>query len=210
MRILFPLLALLPSLAFAAEQSRQVEPFQSIKSEGVYTLDVTVGPQPSLRIEGDDESLARMEAWVEKDELHIRLKNGSAHFSWGARNVSKLHVYVTTPSLRAFSSEGVGENLLHGLKGDDFNLRYSGVGQLVADGAIKQLTVNASGTGGVDLKALKTVDTTISLGGVGSATVYATDSIVASVSGIGSLTYYGHPAKFSKSVSGIGSVSAGD
>ena len=40
--------------------------------------------------------------------------------------------------------------------------------------------------------------------------MYATDTVNAVAKGMGSLTYYGKPKTINKSVSGIGSVSAGD
>ena len=45
--------------------------------------------------------------------------------------------------------------------------------------------------------------------GIGSVKVYATEKLKANVHGIGSLTYYGNPKNISKSVEGIGGVSAG-
>ncbi len=48
------------------------------------------------------------------------------------------------------------------------------------------------------------------LEGVGSTSVRASETLNATVNGIGSLTYYGRPARVNKTVGGIGSVSAGD
>ena len=48
------------------------------------------------------------------------------------------------------------------------------------------------------------------LAGVGSAKVRASESLTARVEGIGSLTYYGKPAKVTKSADGIGTVHAAE
>ena len=45
--------------------------------------------------------------------------------------------------------------------------------------------------------------------GIGSVKVYASEKLKANVQGIGSLTYYGNPKNISKTVEGIGGVSAG-
>ena len=50
----------------------------------------------------------------------------------------------------------------------------------------------------------------VSLEGVGSLKVRATESLRAKVEGIGSLTYYGKPSRIIKLVDGIGKISAGD
>jgi hypothetical protein len=210
MRCLLPLLLVLPSIttAYAAEQARPVSEFQSIRSEGVYKLNVTVGPAPSVSVSGDEALFDKVEVRVSGGELLIRYK-GEQQFRLFHKN-NLLVVNVTTPTLKAFSGAGVGSNVLSGVAGDTFTLNYEGVGEVIADGTVKQLSVQASGTGSIDLSKLKAANTAVSFSGVGEAKVYASESLKAAGDGIGSIVYYGHPAKVSKSSSGIGSVSAGD
>lgn len=190
------------------EQSRPVGDFQSIRSEGAWSLDVKVGPPPSLKIKADDNLLPLIETRVDKGELSIRFKDESHSIS--LKNSSTLRIEVTVPKLTAYQHEGAGKTVFHGLNGGPFAINYEGAGLITASGQVERLSVQASGAGSLDLDQLKARHVTVSLAGVGTVSVYASESLTAAVDGIGSLTYYGKPAKLSKAVSGIGSIRAGD
>jgi len=49
----------------------------------------------------------------------------------------------------------------------------------------------------------------VKLGGVGSVKVWATQTLDASVGGVGSLTYYGEPKQVNTHGGGLGSISKG-
>ncbi|MBC7404796.1 MAG: DUF2807 domain-containing protein, partial [Cytophaga sp.] len=87
---------------------------------------------------------------------------------------------------------------------------YEGVGLLSANGKVQMLKLKVQGVGMVDTKSLIAEVADVSVEGVGSVKVYASDRLKATVQGIGSLNYYGNPRSVSKSVEGIGSVRAGD
>ena len=70
--------------------------------------------------------------------------------------------------------------------------------------AVVGLTVALiAGAGGLAFAYL-----TSSGNGTGSAQVFASESLTATVSGIGKLTYGGNPPKVQKNVSGLGSITA--
>ncbi|HEY9102156.1 head GIN domain-containing protein [Chitinimonas sp.] len=191
------------------EQTRTVADFQSIRSEGAWSLDVKVGPAPSLKIRADDNLIPLIETSVSNNQLFIRMKelpDKTIHIG----DKSSLRIELTVPKLTGYTHEGAGKAAFHDLSGDKFTLAYEGAGLVTATGKVDKLTVQASGAGAVDFDKLKARDVTVNLEGVGAVSVYASDSLTASVEGIGSLTYYGKPGKLSKSVSGIGSVRAGD
>ncbi|MDN3578472.1 head GIN domain-containing protein [Chitinimonas viridis] len=190
------------------EQQRPVTDFQSIRSDGVWILDVKVGPAPSVKVKADDNLQPLIETVVQNKQLHIRFKDGkqTVHL----KDDSKLRIEVTVPKLTAYSHEGAGKTIFHDINSEQFSLEYEGAGLVTATGRVGKLSVQASGAGALDLDALKARDVSVSLEGVGAISVYASESLTAAVDGIGSLTYYGKPAKVSKTVSGIGSVSAGN
>ncbi|MBL8508718.1 head GIN domain-containing protein [Chitinimonas sp. JJ19] len=190
------------------EQLRPVTDFQSIRSDGVWILDVKVGPAPSVKVKADDNLQPLIETVVQNKQLHIRFKDGkqTVHL----KDDSKLRIEVTVPKLTAYSHEGAGKTIFHDINSEQFSLDYEGAGLVTATGRVGKLSVQAAGAGALDLDALKARDVSVSLEGVGAISVYASESLTAAVDGIGSLTYYGKPAKVSKTVSGIGSVSAGN
>ncbi len=190
-----------------AEQNRQLGDFQAIRSEGAWNLDVSIGAAPSIRIKADENLLPIIETLVEANQLVIRFKDRQdVH----VKNTNSLKIEVTVPELRAYSHAGVGKTAFHGLKGEKFSVNYMGAGLVSGTGKVDKFDVVAKGTGALDFSALKSREAVVGLSGVGSVSVYASDSLSAKVDGIGSLTYYGNPGKISKTVSGIGVVRSGD
>lgn len=95
------------------------------------------------------------------------------------------------------------------INGDRFDLNYEGVGMLVMTGKVTNFKVRAQGVGHVEAKDLIAENVEANVEGIGSVNVYASEKLKANVQGIGSLNYYGHPKSISKTVDGIGGVSAG-
>lgn len=189
------------------EQNRPVTDFQSIRSEGLWSLDVQVGPAPSVKIKTDANLMPLIETSVNKNELLIHFKD-SNHISFGSKPT--LRIEVTVPKLAAYTHEGAGKTVFHDLVGEKFSINYEGAGVLTATGKVDSVSLQANGAGVIDLKGLKAKQAAVNLEGIGAVNVYASESLAVQVDGLGSLTYYGNPAKISKNVSGIGSVSAGD
>ncbi|MDO9191710.1 MAG: DUF2807 domain-containing protein, partial [Undibacterium sp.] len=134
--------------------------------------------------------------------------------SYRDRNSIKIsdnaQVTVSIPELSKFKMEGAGATTINNVTGQRFEVDYEGVGMLTANGKVQMLKLKVQGVGMVDTKGLIAEVADVSVEGVGSVKVYASDRLKASVQGIGSLNYYGNPRSVSKSVEGIGSVRAGD
>jgi hypothetical protein len=63
-----------------------------------------------------------------------------------------------------------------------------------------------SGAGDVRLDQLVAREAKVEVSGAGSVHVHATDSLTASVSGVGDVVYSGRPEDVQKDVSGVGDV----
>ena len=191
--------------AWAAEQTRDVPMFQSITSQGVFQVTVNVGQKQSLVLSGSDTALARIETKVVDNTLVVSTPERN-HIS----DDDKVRVSINVEQLKQFQLEGAGKTVLNNLAGERFRINYQGVGSLKANGKVQTLIIRAEGVGSINTRDLDAQHVDVSLEGVGSVQVRATESLRAKVDGIGSLTYYGKPARISKSVDGIGKVSAGD
>lgn len=190
----------------AAEQTRDVADFKSISSQGVYKLVVNVGKKQSVVVSSaDDTILGKLVTKVVGDELVISMPDVKNH-----KTSDKVTIAINVAELTKFQMEGAGDTELNSLKGDRFELKYQGVGRLTANGKVERFVMSMEGVGMVNTRELDAKHADVRLEGVGSAKVRATESLTAKVDGVGSLTYYGHPARIKKSVDGIGSVSAGD
>ncbi|MFZ6742719.1 GIN domain-containing protein [Undibacterium sp. JH2W] len=204
-RLLLISALLLSSTAFAEEQTRNLPTFKSIKTRSAFGLVVEVGKPQSVQIKGNERFINNIVTEVIGDELVISYKE---------KNTIKINdntqVIISIPELSRFKMEGAGKTILNNLSGPHFALSYEGAGMLVASGQVKSFTLRAQGVGLVETKDLIAEQVDARLEGVGSVSVNARDNLYASVQGIGSLTYYGHPRNISKTVEGIGSVRAGD
>lgn len=196
---------LLGANTYAADQSRKVDSFSNIKTQGALVVHVVVGKAQSISVSGDDKFISKVTTRVFGDELIIAYKNEK-----NSVNISDdMTVTVTVPELNKFTMEGAGKTIIKDISGDRFELNYEGVGYLELDGNVNVFKLRAKGVGMVDAKKLKAeyVDATVE--GIGAVDVYAKEKLKASVQGIGSLTYYGNPRSISKSADGLGSIKAG-
>ena len=96
---------------------------------------------------------------------------------------------------------------VYGINGSDFEVDVSGAGSVNLSGEVDRFRADLSGAGSINAKELKAKDVRVSVSGAASADVYAKDYLDASVSGVGSISYYGDPAKTKTDVSGVGSIS---
>jgi hypothetical protein len=190
------------------EEVRPAGDFHAIQSSGGFVLDVTAGPAVSIKLKGDDNLLAQIETRISNGQLII--KQGKDDDEVHIQDGHVVHITVTTPKFDAFSGEGAGKIVFHGISADNFAMTYGGAGLVTASGNVRNLTVDSNGAGSLDLKSLKSNNATVNINGVGAMNIYASDTLTAAVNGIASLTYFGHPTHRNTTVNGIGSVNAGD
>jgi hypothetical protein len=120
-----------------------------------------------------------------------------------------MEIHVTTPSLAGVTLSGTGALAASRVRAEQFDVDLTGTGSLEASGTAKHLDVKLSGVGDARLRRLLSADTHVVISGTGSASVVATKSLDASVSGSGSVTYYGKPQHVKASVGGTGAIHPG-
>ncbi|HEX5345156.1 MAG TPA: DUF2807 domain-containing protein [Duganella sp.] len=203
--VLIPALFALGAAAQAAESTRSLPGFIAINAKGAFSMKVEVGKTQSVVVSGEDKFVSLLKTEVVDNELQVFLPEKQFSSSKGAPTIT-----ITMPSLSRVKLEGAGETLLHNINSDRIDISYLGAGQLLADGKVKYLRLNAKGVGQVNTRKLLAERVDVQFEGVGDISVYASDLLNAVAKGIGGLTYYGHPKKVNKDVAGIGSVKAGD
>jgi hypothetical protein len=209
-----------------ATEERPVGAFDTIRFEALGDVHITIGTSESLTIEADDNLLERITSEVRGSTLVISLERGFAI-------VPKHGVTygITVPSLRLLDVSGVGDIEVGPIEAKEFKLDlsgvgdvwltgvdvdlltidYSGVGSVAARGVAVRQDVSLSGVGSYDGADLETRETTIAASGTGGATIWATDSVDITASGVGSVRYWGNPTDTSVTSSGIGGIeSLGD
>jgi hypothetical protein len=116
---------------------------------------------------------------------------------------------VAIPSLVGVTLSGTGDLAVTGVLAESFKVDLSGAGRLVVSGTARRVDASLTGVGDARLGNLQSSDTHVVVSGTGSATVVATKSLDASVSGTGSVTYHGNPQQIKTSVTGTGAVIPG-
>ena len=193
--------------------------FTNISLEGGYKVYLIQGNEHSVVVNAsDDDVFDYIQIKNSGDELIIDVEPD--HFEF-----DRIVLYITFKELRSLHIEGGVKLETKGyLDLDDFNLYVSGgakieldmkaedveiVGEggvlFELDGVARKLDVKISGAGHVDADELKTKDVEFRIEGVGTGSVYATETLFAEIEGVGKVKYKGNP-KVTKNIEGLGSV----
>jgi hypothetical protein len=200
--VLATLLATCLALPAAAEtETRATAPFHAISFEGSWSVDVTVGKEQSVVLEGDKDVLPHVQSDVVDGQLHLALRS-----DWKGSDTSRLKAHITVPTLTAFALRGSGTASVAGLTGGTTQFALNGSGDVTADGRVDTLALVISGSGNADLSRLVTDKATATINGSGDATVRPNDSLAAVVNGSGKVTYIGESAKVTSVIHGSGGV----
>lgn len=185
------------------------------------------GSTPQVRISADDNLLAQLETQVNGDTLTIR----NAH-PWQQRVAPSqtVEIEITLPALSRVELDTAGSITLSGLQGDSLVLivdgagsvqlqdlqlgsleaRLNGAGTVFASGTVQQLTLELDGVGSYEGEQLAAQHADVTVSGVGSAKVRASQTLNAKIEGVGSISYYGSP-QVRQETDGLGSIHrAGD
>jgi hypothetical protein len=208
MKRLIPLFALLLAYRVShadpqlVSETRNVPEFRAIELAGVLDVEVTVGKPASVVVSGEAELLDKIVTTVENGTLVLDTKH-DRH-----RRISNSHLRarITVPDLTSVALSGTGSLTVNGVANTSLAIDLSGTGSLAIAGSTDALRVKLDGTGDVRAKNLMAKDATIALAGTGSASLYASQSLDAQLTGTGSIDVHGHPARVKKSRSGLGSI----
>jgi hypothetical protein len=201
-------------------EMRTVEPFHSVDLATIGTVYlIQDGPAP-IQIEAEDNILPLLRTRVTDGVLTID-HNGQCF-----RNTQPVVIRVTTDEVRGVSVSGSGsvlgeneigsETLETGVSGSgsidltvnatDLASTISGSGSTTLRGKATDHTVVVSGSGKVAAFDLETRRSKVTIEGSGTAEVFAIDVLDVVVSGSGTVTYRGNPARLAEDVTGSGSV----
>jgi hypothetical protein len=201
-----------------------LERFENIDLGGMFNVTLTRGNNPQVIIETDSNLMELVNVQVKAGTLTISTRNDMI------LRPTRSKLTITYPELTRVSIRGAGSlsstepvesrELTFDISGageidlvvDARILRtnLSGAGDLRLEGEAGQHFVDLSGASHLQSANLITRETLISLSGAGSAEVYATDLLNASLTGVGSIRYYGSPAQKTVTRTGIGTIRSGN
>lgn len=180
-------------------QTRAVGDFTRLRVSGSIDIEFSRARKTSVVVEADDNIIPLIDTLVHGDELEIK-----SHQPYSSKHA--VRVILTAPTLGRIQISGSGNADLRDIAADRFVASVSGSGDLRAAGAVKQITVDLSGSGNITMSKLKSADATVSLSGSGNVDVNASASLDATIAGSGNVRCSGNPGTVHKDVTGSGRV----
>lgn len=206
------------------EETRTASGFDSISIDYPATVTITQGNTESLKVKADDDVLPGLKTEVKSGELRIYYKRD------GDKRINPtetVKIAITVKDVKSVQFSSAGELIMDGIDTDSLDIalsgagnielndltaksldvNLSGAGSMTASGTADDLSLNISGFGDFTGKKLESRTATINISGAGSAAVRVENDLDATISGAGSVDYYGSPDNVTKHINGVGSVS---
>jgi hypothetical protein len=197
----------------------EVKPFTKIYLEGTFKVILEQGSQSGLRIKTDEDSFRYID--VQTDAESLSLKILKKHFDF-----DKLVLYINFKDLERLEIKGGisletkgyvdlkdfylhvegGANIEMNLKANRLDVIGDGGVKFEFDGIANELNASLAGAGYLDATDLKTKKCDFKIEGIGAGCVNVSETLNASISGIGKIRYKGDP-QVNKKIEGIGLVS---
>jgi len=203
----------------------EVGAFSRVSLEGSHDVVVTVGGAPSVRAEGDNAAIERLDIRVENGTLKVGTERGNWSFR---RNRGRVTVYVSAPVLEgatiggsgdmridrvqaqrfAASIGGSGDMEIGALRASRANFSIAGNGNIRATGQADEADISVAGSGNLALQSLQMRRADVSIVGSGDVEIRASETVDASILGSGDVIVHGG-ARCSVSKMGSGDVRCG-
>ena len=191
----------LPAAAADHRETRPVGDFTEVGVSAPVDVQVTQGEAHSLTLEGDADTIARLETVVEGGRLKIRARPGQQSWKWNR----KVTARVVAKRIDALTVAGSGDITAPAITGEALKVSIAGSGDVRVGGKVEGFTASIAGSGDIRASDLDAQRVKVTIAGSGDATVRARQALSVSVSGSGDVRYYGDPA-IEKTIMGSGSV----
>jgi len=223
-------LAMLPAMLLSGcsdyslqTQTEEVSGFDRVSIQTFGEFLIQQGSEESLKIEAPRDYLRYVTTEVENGVLTISTRRG-----FMGAPIERITYTLTVKDLREVTLSGAGAIKIFKLDTDQLEINLTGAGSveidnlnaanlsvnltsagaIVAAGQVDNQDVNISGVGSYEAGDLRSDTAGILLSGAGSAVVWVEEMLNVSVSGVGSVSYFGDNPLVSQNVSGLGSVNS--
>ena len=203
------------------KEQREILPFDKLKVSGSFNVFLLQGETESVEVEIDDNLQQYVRFRNEGNKMFLDTKD-SLDFS----KTTRKNVYITLKNLDVLEASGRCKIRPSGsLKGNQLtitgsgatnvelelyynqlNVSISGSAHMKLHGETEALDIKKSGTGHYDSMNLKAAKVIVNNRGIGSVSVYASQELSMTNSGIGSITYSGDAEIKTREASGVGSI----
>ena len=190
----------LAQASFADEKSvnHDHDGFEMIRIDNVgIQLDVTVGEDFEIEVEGDEELVDTLLLKVRGDKL-VRYRDDDKDF-WNGRGGDSLKVIISMPKFTGLDLRGAVDAHIKGVDSEQVEFDLKGAGNIEVEGQCKWLIIDLKGAGNVEADDLECEEVDVDLKGAGNIEVYASVKVNAEINGMGNIDVYGDPEDVTKS-----------
>jgi pimeloyl-ACP methyl ester carboxylesterase len=182
------------------KETRNVSGFDGLIIVGTGKINIDRSGTESLSITTDDNLLQYIHTQVRGGKLVIEFKRKLT-----VERFSDLSFNLTVKDLKSIQVTGAARIDAKNLQGDHLTVSLDGVGTTNLAGTVDQLTVSLKGMGAFNSENMQAKRATVSNDGTSAAVVRVSDSLSATITGIGSIEYIGNP-QVTKRISGPGTI----
>jgi hypothetical protein len=183
-------------------EKRDVSGFKGVHAGGAMQLEITVGKEFSVELEGDDNILPTIKTEVRGDKLYFERKESR---TWSR---GRVIARITMPELNDLDISGASNATVNNVKTESLKVESSGASRIEISGEARIVDVEVSGASKLDAENLKTERAKVQASGASKASVFASEAIDVDASGASRINYSGNPKSVVKDTSGASSVSA--
>ena len=204
------------------KETRDVSDFKKVEVAGPFDVVLVQGNSFKIEIEADENLMQYIRVKKNEGRLEISEKEG-----YELRSKSGIKIRLQMPVVDEVTLEGSGsvrgETKLENsdnieikiagsgdisleIKSPAVDVEIGGSGRATLSGSTRKLDISIGGSGDCLADDLLSEDCEVSIGGSGTARVFASVSLNVSVGGSGDVYYRGEPKNVKKSIGGSGSV----
>lgn len=181
-------------------ESRDVDSFTSVRSEGIFEVSITQGSSKSVEITADNNIINQIKTRVINKELQLYLDD-----DFNYRGIT-AKINIKTASLNALANSGVGNMFVYDVdESGTFSIDNSGTGNISIEGSAAQLSIKDQGTGDILAFDFYVENCSIDIEGSGSVYIHCSDNLDVNIEGSGQVHYKGSPA-VNTNITGSGSL----
>lgn len=198
-----------PALAKDVTETRDVAGFTKIKVDGLANMNIEVGKDFSISVEGDEKVIRALRTRLRGKTLSIDLdgyEDDRKVLNIFDLSDLKAKIHITMPSIEGFETDGLIDAVITNIDSEDFYLEIDGKADVELTGKCVNTEIEIDGWADLDAREFKCENVVIELDGMGDADVFASKSVRASADGMGDITVYGKPEKTKVDEDGFASV----
>jgi hypothetical protein len=202
-------------------ETRAVTDFDEVNFTNIGELTIVQGNSESLTVTTDDNILPYVKTTVNGGTLTISFDRGTVaplvhptqgiHYQLAVKNLKGITLSgagtVTAAKLETedltLAETGAGQIKIDEFTGHNLNANLSGAGRIEVAGKVASQSVVMSGFGSYDAENLQCQVAKVVVSGAGTTTLWVTESLDATISGVGNVRYYGSPQIHSQAT-GVG------